>query len=120
MPIIFFKNYWSIVVYNVLVSGLQQIASVIHIHMSACMLSHVCLFLTPWTVATRILCPWHFPGKNTGVGCHLLLQDIFLTQELNLCLLCLLHWRQILYHYATWEAHIYTYLPFYSLVFLFA
>ena len=31
------------------------------------------------------------PGKNTGVGCHALLQGIFLTQELNLCLLCLLH-----------------------------
>ena len=30
-------------------------------------------------------------GKNTGVGCHALLQGIFLTQELNPCLLCLLH-----------------------------
>ena len=28
-----------------------------------------------------------FPGKNTGVGCHYLLQVIFLTQELNLHLL---------------------------------
>ena len=80
-------------IYNVLVSGVQQIASVMHIHMSACMLSHVCLILTPWTVATRFLCPWNFPGKNTGMGCHLLLQNIFLTQELNLCLLCLLHWQ---------------------------
>ena len=26
------------------------------------------LFLTPQTVATRLLCPWNFPGKNTGVG----------------------------------------------------
>ena len=24
-----------------------------------------------------------FPGKNTGMGCHLLLQDIFLTRGLN-------------------------------------
>ena len=23
---------------------------------------------------TRLLCPWNFPGKNTGVGCHFLLQ----------------------------------------------
>ena len=23
---------------------------------------------------TRILCPWDFPGKSTGVGCHCLLQ----------------------------------------------
>ena len=27
-----------------------------------------------------------FPGKNTGVGCHALLQGIFPTQELNLSL----------------------------------
>ena len=23
----------------------------------------------------RLLCPWNFPGKNTGVGCPFLLQD---------------------------------------------
>ena len=28
----------------------------------------------------RLLCPWHSPGKNTGVGCHVLLQAIFPTQ----------------------------------------
>ena len=27
----------------------------------------------------RLLCPWDSPGKNTGVGCHVLLQGIFLT-----------------------------------------
>ena len=30
----------------------------------ACMASHVLLFQTPWTVATRLLCPWDSPGKN--------------------------------------------------------
>ena len=40
---------------------------------------------------TRLLCPWDFPGKDTGVGCHALLQEIFLTQGLNLELLCHLH-----------------------------
>ena len=39
----------------------------------------------------RLLCPWNFPGKNTGVGYHLLLQGIFLTQGSNLCLLHFLH-----------------------------
>ena len=39
------------------------------------------------------LCPWDSPSKNTGVGCHALLQGIFLTQGLNLHLLCLLCWR---------------------------
>ena len=36
---------------------------------------------------TMLLCPWNFPGENTGLGCHFLLQGIFLTQGLNLCLL---------------------------------
>ena len=35
----------------------------------------------------RLLCPWHFPGGNTGVGCHFLLQGIFPTQESNPSLL---------------------------------
>ena len=30
---------------------------------------------------SRLLCPWDSPGKNTGVGCHVLLQGIFPTQE---------------------------------------
>ena len=39
-----------------------------------------------------LLCPWDYPGKNTGVGCHFLLQGIFLTQGWNPHL-CLLHWQ---------------------------
>ena len=35
----------------------------------------------------RLLCPWDFPGKNTGRGCHFPLQDIFPTQGWNPCLL---------------------------------
>ena len=31
----------------------------------------------------RLLCPWNFPGKNTGGGTHSLLQGIFLIQGLN-------------------------------------
>ena len=42
---------------------------------------------------TRLLCPWDSPGKNTGGGCHFLLQGIFLTQGSNPCLLYLLHWQ---------------------------
>jgi len=34
-----------------------------------------------------------FPGENTGVGCHFLLQGIFPTQRSNLHLLRLLHWQ---------------------------
>ena len=49
----------------------------------------VWLFVTPWTVA-MLLFPWDFPGKNTGMGCHFLLQGILLTQGSNLHLL---HWQ---------------------------
>ena len=44
---------------------------------------------------TRLLCPWHSPGKNTGEGRRFLLQEIFPTQGSNPRLL---HYRQILYH----------------------
>ena len=38
----------------------------------------------------RVLCPWDFPGKNAGLGCHFLLQGIFPTQGSKLHLL---HWQ---------------------------
>ena len=41
----------------------------------------------------RLFSLWDFPGKNTGVGCHFLLQGIFLTQGSNQQLLHLLHWQ---------------------------
>ena len=58
-----------------------------------------CLTLWPYGLQpARILCPWDSPGKNTEVGCHALLQWIFLTQGLDLLLLHLLHWQVVLYH----------------------
>ena len=57
-------------------------------------------FVTSW-----LLYPWNFPGKNTGVGCHFLLQGTFPTRRWSLDLLCLLHCRQIFFTTgATWEA----------------
>ena len=44
---------------------------------------------------TRFLCPWNSPGKNTGVGCHFLLQRIFPTPGMNPGFQ---HFRQIPYH----------------------
>ena len=41
----------------------------------------------------RLLCPWGFPGKNTGVGCHFLHQGIFLTQRSNPYHLSFPHWQ---------------------------
>ena len=42
------------------------------------LLSLTWLFANPWTVEpTRLLCPWDFPGKNSGMGCHEHLPGIF-------------------------------------------
>ena len=54
--------------------------------MHCCLVAKLCLTLVkPWT--SRLLCPWDFPGKNTGVVYHFLLQGIFSNLGLNLCLL---------------------------------
>ena len=44
---------------------------------------------------TRLLCPWDTPGKNTGVGCRSLLQEIFLSQGIDQGFP---HCRQAIYH----------------------
>ena len=41
----------------------------------------------------RLLCPWNYPGKNTEVGSHFLLQGIFPTQRSNPHILGLLLWQ---------------------------
>ena len=51
---------------------------------------------------TRLLCPWDSPGKNTGVGCHFLLQGMSPTQVSNPGLL---HCRWILYHLSHHTLH---------------
>ena len=68
------------------------------LYVRVCVLSHFSLvqfFATFSTVKpTRLLCPWCSPDKNTGVGCHALLQGIFPTQGSNPGLP---HGRQIRY-----------------------
>ena len=54
-----------------------------------------------WPV--RLLYAWDFPRKNSGVCCRILLQRIFPTQGSNPHLL---HFRWILYHWATRKASI--------------
>ena len=63
-----------------------------------------CLTLRPHGLQTaRFLCSWIFPGKNTAMGCHTLLQGIYPTQGSKLHLL---HCRWGLYHWATGKSHI--------------
>ena len=47
------------------------------------------------------LCPWDFPGKNTEMGYHFLLQGIFPRQGSNPSLLL---GRRFLYHWTIWES----------------
>ena len=61
-------------------------------HIIVCKCPQLCLTLCN-PVDCRPLGSVEFPGKNTEVGCHFLSQRIFLTQGLNLRLLCLLHWQ---------------------------
>ena len=58
-------------------------------------LCRVRLFKNPWTLAHQAPLSMEFSRQEYGVGCHLLLQGIFLTQGLNPGLW---HCRQILYH----------------------
>ena len=47
-------------------------------------------FATPWIIAHQSPLSMDFPGKNTGVGCHFLLQGIFRIHGRNPHLL---HWQ---------------------------
>ena len=48
-----------------------------------CLVTKSCLTLLPphELQPSRLLGPWNFPGRNTGVGCRFFLAGIFLTQE---------------------------------------
>ena len=73
-----------------------------------CMLSKfssVQLFETLWTIAHQALLSMEFSRQEYWSEFHSLLQGISPTQGSNPSLLCLLHCRQILYHWATGKAH---------------
>ena len=61
------------------------------------LLSHVQLFATLWDCSPLVSSVPDFPGKDTGVGCHVLQQRIFPTQGSNPHFLQLLNCREILY-----------------------
>ena len=70
--------------------------------------SHV-LFANPWTVSPPgSSVHGNSPGKNSGVGCHFLLQGIFPTQGLNPGLP---NCRQILYHLSHHGSILFSWAP---------
>ena len=58
-----------------------------HLKTSGHLIRLLCVYVLTCVQLRR---PWNSPGKNTGVGCHFLLQEIFLTQGSNSRLL---HWQ---------------------------
>ena len=66
----------------------MYIGTYIYSHVCVCSCSVMSDSLRPYRLQpTRLLCPWNFPSNSTRVGCHFLLQRIFLTQESHLHLL---------------------------------
>ena len=75
------------------------------VHVCACVLSRVQLFVIPWTEAHQASLSMEFPRQeswsrlpfpppgNLPTPRHFLLQEVFPTQGSNLCLLHLLHWQ---------------------------
>ena len=81
----FFKKWWSVCS----ITHLQQTSFPFQFLGScACpAFSRIQLFVTPWTVAHKASLSMDSPGKNTGVGCHFLLQGIFWPRD-GICISC--------------------------------
>ena len=83
-----------------------------------CVCSAALSYLTLWQLRgvqpARLLCPWESPGKNTGVGCHFLLQGTFLIQgsNLHLTVSCIgrqiLYWHVLIRRLTTWTLYVWS------------
>ena len=63
--------------------NLKMVKMINFMYIFVVLFSHSVVYDSLWSHGlqpARLLCPWEFPGKNTGVGCHFLLQGIFPTQ----------------------------------------
>ena len=83
--------------------------------------SRVRLFVTLWTIAARLLCPWDSPGKNTGVGSHAFFQGILVPPGASPCLSVSRISRPGLYHqhHLGSPGIVYTQLYFLTLIYFF-
>ena len=97
---LFFVFYWNVIELQCCVGFMYTTKWFscinIYIYRYACVLSHfshIRLFATQWTVAHQAPLSMGLSRQEYWSGLHALLQGIFLTQGLNWCLLCLLHWQ---------------------------
>ena len=74
-------------------TNLAKVETTDFVRVYVCYITQSCLTLCDPMDCS--ICPWNSPGKNTGVGCHFLLQGIFPTWGSNLGLP---HYKQILFH----------------------
>ena len=69
---------------------INELVSKIFLNSCCCLVAKLCLTLMQphelWPV--RLLCPWGFPGKSTGVDCHFLLQCMKVKSESEVALSC--------------------------------
>ena len=81
----FLVSYWNQMHVHIFESSqLAWRGLTIFVHVCVTAQSCPTLFVSPWRLQPAwLLCPWDFPSKNIGVGCHFLLQGIFPTQGLN-------------------------------------
>ena len=90
-PIIYsytLMNYIQLLWANVLLYDLYFTKLHVHEYLDSTSQSHMCSVMSDslklhGLQPARFLCLQDFSGKNTGVGCHFLLQGIFLTQRSN-------------------------------------
>ena len=90
-----FSLWWGILGFTLLTTFICNMGG------GGLLLNRVRLLRLHGLYPVRLFCPWDFPGKNTRVGFHFLLQGIFLIQGLNTGLL---HRRWILYSWTTGKA----------------
>ena len=79
----FVLGYSQLTDNGVTISGEQRRDSAIHIDVSICQVASVVSnsVWPHWRQPTRLPHPWDSPGKNTGVGCHFLLQCMKVKSE---------------------------------------
>ena len=70
---------------------MTQVHNILCVHVQ--LFSHVQIFVVLLSISCQAPLSRNSPGKNTGVGCHFLLQGTFPTQGPNSWLLHLLHWQ---------------------------